>query len=163
MIQIQQSYFQIVRDVGGFKSSPICTVKVPSGVSVKIPVVIPRIDSLDENGNTVDIAVELISRTALQWESEVVDTEDTVGKIKRQGRVRIPSRFLRELIENHNFFATRICKPPVKVTASFNGESNADTITLCVGATMDVNVKLGIEGEFSATFFEFAFATFYSN
>ncbi len=133
--------------VGGFKSSPMHTVKVTSGVSVKIPVVIPRIDCLDENGNVADIAAELIARTALQWESEVIESQDKAGKCKRQGRVRIPSRCLRELIENHNFFATRICKPPVQVAASFNGESNADMITLYPGSTLDAKVNLRIAGK----------------
>ena len=42
--------------VGGFESSPMPTVRVTSGVSVKIPVVIPRIDCLDENGNIAQAA-----------------------------------------------------------------------------------------------------------
>ena len=55
-------------NVGGFEGSPMPTVRVSSGVSVKIPVVIPRIDRFDENGEVTDLAAELVSRTALQWE-----------------------------------------------------------------------------------------------
>ena len=63
--------------VGGFDSNPMHTVKVTSGVSVKIPVIIPRIHCLDENGNIGDIATEIITRTALTWESVAVETGDT--------------------------------------------------------------------------------------
>jgi len=103
--------------VGGFEEEPMPTVKVSSGVSVKIPVVIPRIDCLDENGDIVDIANELISHTALKWESEAVDDDknDSIHKGKRQGRVRIPSRCLKEMIQEHPSFATRICKPPINI------------------------------------------------
>ncbi len=133
--------------VGGFKGSPMHTVKVTSGVSVKVPVVIPRIDCLDSNGNVTDIAAELISRTALRWESEVIDSKDKVGKYKRQGRVRIPSRCLRELIENHNFFATRICKPPVRLDVSFNGDSNSELMAISAGSSVNLKVQLHVEGE----------------
>ena len=127
--------------VGGFESSPMPTVRVTSGVSVKIPVVIPRIDCFDANGNIVDIANELIARTALQWETDSADSIDNIGKRIRQGRVRIPFRCLRELIEGHTFFATRVCKPPVTLTLSFNGESCDKTALQCkTGCTIDLKV-----------------------
>ena len=136
--------------VGGFESSPMPTVRVTSGVSVKIPVVIPRIDCLDENGNITDVADELIARTALQWESEVVDAEDRAGKSKRQGRVRIPSRCLREMIENHKSFATRICKPPVVIDVPFGGEPReGKNITTHPGCALDTKVVVRMQGTYS--------------
>lgn len=132
--------------VGGFKSSPMPTVRVTSGVSVKIPVVIPRIDCFDDNGNITDIANELISRTALQWESEALDTSDKSGKSKRQGRVRIPSRCLRELIEGHNFFATRICKAPIVIDVNFDDKQCDDEVLYVFpGNTINAKVKVRVQ------------------
>lgn len=138
-------------NVGGFENSPMRTVRVTSGVSVKIPVVIPRIDCLDENGNISDITAELISRTALQWESEVTDAKDKVGKRKRQGRVRIPSRCLREMIDGHNFFATRICKPPIVIDFSCccDGASDEKGIVRNPGGILDVKVAVRTQGKVS--------------
>merc|ERR1712157_541274 len=69
--------------VGGFEGSPMPTVRVTSGVSVKIPVVIERIERLDEEGKVVDIAAELISRTALQWESASLESSPTSVDVSR--------------------------------------------------------------------------------
>jgi hypothetical protein len=134
-------------NVGGFENSPMHTVRVTSGVSVKIPVVIPRIDCLDENGKVSDIAAELIARTALQWKSEVIDVKDKIGKSKRQGRVRIPSRCLREMIEGHKFFATRICKPPVVIDFSFSNESHEKEFVTYPGCALDVKVGVRMQGK----------------
>jgi len=138
--------------VGGFESSPMPTVRVTSGVSVKIPVVIPRIDCLDENtGEISDIAAELIARTALQWESEVDKVEDSLNTRVRQGRVRIPSRCLREIIEEHKSFATRICKPPVAVdvfVGNGSGDSDGDDSSgalIYPGDSLDTVVKASIQ------------------
>ncbi|KAL7492472.1 hypothetical protein ACHAWT_004966 [Skeletonema menzelii] len=130
--------------VGGFEGSPMPTVKVTSGVSVKIPVVIPRIDRIDENGEVTDIAAELVSRTALQWESEVVEEGDNSEKIKRTGRVRIPSRCLREIIDEHQSFASRICKPPVSLQVSI-GEGAKSEVSMKIGEPVQVNTKVSIQ------------------
>jgi hypothetical protein len=130
--------------VGGFEGSPMPTVKVTSGVSVKIPVVIPRIDRIDENGEVTDIAAELVSRTALQWESEVAEGDENTEKIKRTGRVRIPSRCLREIIDEHQSFASRICKPPVALHVSF-GEDKKSEVSLTIGEPVQVNTNVSIQ------------------
>jgi hypothetical protein len=130
--------------VGGFEGSPMPTVKVTSGVSVKIPVVIPRIDRIDENGEVTDIAAELVSRTALQWESEVAEGDDNTEKIKRTGRVRIPSRCLREIIDEHQSFASRICKPPVSLQVSI-GEYPRSEVSLKIGESVQVNSNMSIQ------------------
>ena len=121
------------------------TVKVTSGVSVKIPVVIPRIDRVDENGEVADIATELVARTALQWESEAVEGADGTEKIKRTGRVRIPSRCLREIIDEHKSFASRICKPPVSLRVSI-GDASQSEVILRVGSSIQVNADLSMQG-----------------
>lgn len=133
--------------VGGFEGSPMPTVRITSGVSVKIPVVIPRIDRFDENGEVTDLSAELVSRTALQWESEAVEGADGIEKIKRTGRVRIPSRCLREIIVEHKSFASRICKPPISLSVSLeNEESNQSEICLPLGSAIQVNANMDIQG-----------------
>jgi hypothetical protein len=132
--------------VGGFEGSPMPTVRVTSGVSVKIPVVIPRIDRIDENGEVTDIAAELVTRTALQWESEVVEGADGTDKIKRTGRVRIPSRCLREIIDEHKSFASRICKPPITVGVGIHGNERAKEMTLSIGSAIQMTANICIQG-----------------
>jgi hypothetical protein len=132
--------------VGGFEGSPMPTVKVTSGVSVKIPVVIPRIDRIDENGEVADIAAELVARTALQWESEVVEGADGTEKIKRTGRVRIPSRCLREIIDEHKSFASRICKPPVSVRVKIDSGDAETEIFAYIGSAIQVDADVFIQG-----------------
>ena len=133
--------------VGGFEGSPMPTIRVTSGVSVKIPVVIQRIDRLDDKGAVTDIVAELISRTALQWESVIGEGE--TNKRVRQGRVRIPSRCLREIIEEHGSFASRICQAPININVDIGKTTNDDATHLIrpgdfVHATVDLTVK----GEF---------------
>lgn len=134
--------------VGGFEGSPMPTVKVTSGVSVKIPVVIPRIDRIDENGEVTDIAAELVTRTALQWESEVVEGADGTEKIKRTGRVRIPSRCLREIIDEHKSFASRICKPPVSVHVRIDSNDVQAEICVSIGSAIQVDADVFIQGAY---------------
>jgi len=132
--------------VGGFEGSPMPTVRITSGVSVKIPVVIPRIDRFDDDGEVTDLAAELVSRTALQWESEAVEGADGTEKIKRTGRVRIPSRCLREIIVEHKSFASRICKPPVSLSVSVGGEPNQSELSLPLGSAIQVDANMCVQG-----------------
>ena len=134
--------------VGGFEGSPMPTVRVLSGVSVKIPVVIPRIDRMDENGNVTDLAAELVALTALQWESEAVEGADGTEKIKRQGRVRIPSRCLREIIDEHKSFAVRICKTPVSLVVSLGGDPKLSEITMPLGSAIQVDASVTMQSEY---------------
>jgi hypothetical protein len=123
------------------------TVRVLSGVSVKIPVVIPRIDRMDENGNVTDLAAELVALTALQWESEAVEGADGTETIKRQGRVRIPSRCLREIIDEHKSFAVRICKTPVSLVVSLGGDPKLSEITMPLGSAIQVDASVTMQSE----------------
>lgn len=131
--------------VGGFEGSPMPTVRVTSGVSVKIPVVIPRIDRLDENNEVVDIAAELVARTALQWQAEVGEGVEAVNKRVRQGRVRIPSRCLREIIDEHQSFASRICKPPVSVKVGIGRKDDEKEMVVSLGMPVEATVEVLIQ------------------
>lgn len=133
--------------VGGFEGSPMPTVRVTSGVSVKIPVVIPRIERIDSEDGVMDIAAELIARTALQWETEAADgDDDSANKRRRQGRVRIPSRCLREIIEEHKSFASRICKSPLSVRVGLSeiGQARGD-VQLSPGGSLIVDVEASVQ------------------
>ena len=71
--------------------SPMPTVKVASGVSAKIPVVIPRIKRADDNdGCAIDVVDEVVSQLSLQWETvndEAVGDSEVKARAKmRQGR-----------------------------------------------------------------------------
>ena len=155
--------------VGGFQGSPMPTVRVTSGVSVKIPVVIPRISRInpEEEDGIMDIAAELIANTALQWESVVEDKpqddeEANLGKKRssvltvsndapntkvRQGRVRIPSRCLREIIAEHPSFASRICKPPVLVQVSIGRKEGEKFLSVAKGQPVDTFVEVQVAGK----------------
>ena len=133
--------------MGGFEASPMSTVRVTSGVSVKIPVVIQRIGRQDnESGNIADIAAELIARTALQWENEV-NGKQGENKRVRHGRVRIPSRCLREIIGEHKSFASRICESPVTVSISIGKQTDEGNVQIQPGLFMDAHMKVKIRGE----------------
>jgi len=130
--------------VGGFQGSPMPTIRVTSGVSVKIPVVIQRIERLDEKGQVTDIVSELIARTALQWESVVGEGE--TNKRVRRGRVRIPSRCLREIIEEHGSFASRICKAPIQMNVDIGHKGEGDMM-LEPGKFVIASVELRVNGK----------------
>lgn len=149
--------------VGGFHASPMPTVRVTSGVSVKIPVVIPRISRInpEEEDGIMDIASELVTNTALQWETElatdVVDSEDGSSATKggrrnsiaeaatrrvRQGRVRIPRRCLKEIIADFPSFAARICVPPCTVKISIGRKDSVPHLSVAPGHPIDTFVEM---------------------
>lgn len=148
--------------VGGFEGSPMPTVRISSGVSVKIPVVIPRVARFDGNGGVTDLAAELVSLTALQWESEAMEGADTIEKVKRTGRVRIPSRCLREVIDEHQSFASRICTPPVSLNVTIGDEANLSEISLPIGSSVQVSASLSIQGELFCASILWCFCISYS-
>jgi hypothetical protein len=91
----------------------------------------------------------LISHTTLKWESEVVDDgkNDSIHKGKRQGRVRIPSRCLKEMIQEHPSFATRICRPPISIQFLVDNDKK-DEIGVMIGIPIDVTISANAEGKF---------------
>lgn len=138
--------------VGGFSGSPMPTVRVTSGVSVKIPVVIPRIPrvNLEDPDNAIDIAAELVANTALTWKS-VTDgsggTDDQVSfnnKV-RQGRVRIPSKCLREIISEHHSFSSRICVAPVTVHVRIGRPDGDPHLSVKRGSAVTAHVTVRMQ------------------
>jgi hypothetical protein len=135
--------------VGGFEGSPMPTMTVASGVSVKIPVVIPRIKRTSDNdGGTTDIVTKLISLTSLRWESvsnKTVGNSDT-NKV-RQGRIRIPPSCLREIIGNNLSFVSRICEPPVSVKLTSGRKDSERNLIVSPGIPVDVFVEVHTAGK----------------
>ena len=137
--------------VGGFSGSPMPTVRVTSGVSVKIPVVIPRVARIDleDPDKAMDIAAELVANTALTWKS-VTDGSGTADEVSfntkvRQGRVRIPSKCLREIISEHYSFASRICVAPVTVHVSIGRPDGDPHLSVKRGAAVTAHVTVRMQ------------------
>lgn len=134
--------------VGGFEGAPMSTLRITSGVSVKIPVVIQRISLEDEQGEDTDVAQELINRTALQWVSEEGEGVDAKGRV-RTGRVRIPQRCLKQLILDHQApFRSKICHAPVSVRFSVNDRDINDIIQIKTGKLLEVSVLFNFKGKY---------------
>jgi hypothetical protein len=109
--------------IGKFQQEPLLTMEVSSGVSVKIPVTIPRIECSKENAKAIDISDEVSSLTALTWESApMTNNLNTVfHQEKRQGSIQIPLRCLKQMIEAHESFAAHVCLPPLSIALHVNG------------------------------------------
>jgi len=136
--------------VGGFSGSPMPTVRVTSGVSVKIPVVIPRVArvNLEDPDKAMDIAAELVANTALTWTSltdeSSASAEEARSKV-RQGRVRIPSKCLREIISEHSSFSSRICVPPVSVKVSIGRPEGDAHLSVKRGTAVTAHVTVDFQ------------------
>lgn len=140
--------------VGGFEGSPMETITVSSGVSVRIPVVLPRIRRMDESGEPADVVAQLVAKTELQWKEVSSEFhEDTTGissmessgkKRVRQGRMRIPPNCLKEIVAEHPSFASRICEPPCDIILSLGGGQSESKAPACVqqGTPIDVFVEV---------------------
>jgi hypothetical protein len=137
--------------VGGFDVSPMPTVRIASGVRTKIPVVVPRIKRLDDNGNALDIVDELVSQLGLQWETVneggVSSLDVSTNSKMRQGRVRIPSSCLREIINDHPSFTSRICEPPVSINVHVGGKDSEKNLLVSPGTPLDTFVEVKTAGK----------------
>lgn len=140
--------------VGGFEGSPMETITVSSGVSVRIPVVLPRIERVEEGGGTVDVVAQLVTKTELQWkevsgefheDNGGMSSMESAGKKRvREGRMRIPPNCLKEIVAEHPSFASRICEPPCEVILSLGGDNDGSQGPLSVqqGTPIDVFVEV---------------------
>lgn len=140
--------------VGGFEGSPMETITVSSGVSVRIPVVLPRIYRVDYEGKPADIVSQLVAKTELQWtevssdfhdeEKETNSMQRSGKKRVRQGRMRIPPQCLKEIVAEHPSFASRICEPPCDVILSLGDgkETQEESLSVQQGTPIDVFVEV---------------------
>lgn len=139
--------------VGGFEGSPMATITVSSGVSVRIPVVLPRINRVDDSGEAADVVAQLVAKTELQWrevssefheDNGGMSSMESAGKKRvREGRMRIPPNCLKEIVAEHPSFASRICEPPCEIILSMGDEQLDSQDPLCVqqGTPIDVFVE----------------------
>jgi hypothetical protein len=77
--------------VGGFEGSPMETITVSSGVSVRIPVVLPRIRRIDDDLQPADVVSQLVAKTELQWKevsSEFHEDETGISSMESAGKWR---------------------------------------------------------------------------
>ena len=139
--------------VGGFDVSPMPTVKIPSGVSAKIPLVIPRVRRVnDDDGCATDIVADLVSQLGLQWETlrdEQIGSSDVKGVSRkiRQGQIRIPSSCLREIIKDNQSFASRICEPPVSIQVNVGRKDFEQHLLVSAGSSVDTFVDVKTAGK----------------
>lgn len=112
--------------IGGFDGSPIDTMKVTSGISVKIPMIIPRVDRSSK------MCKRLQELTTLHWESEEVEGDAKaeietsgsmvpVNKRVRSGTLKMPMHCLKTIVDENPTFLSRICKAPCAITVTADG------------------------------------------
>lgn len=133
--------------VGGFEGSPIDTLKVASGISVKIPMVLPRVD------RAIDICERLVEMTTLAWESQdiegdyvsEIETSGTmipVNKRVRRGTLRMPMECLKQIVDENPTMLSRLCKSPCSINVILAGETSKEAHQAGIGKQMDVFVQI---------------------
>lgn len=135
-------------NIGGFEGGPIDKVRVPSGVSAKIPMILSRINRA---GN---ISAQVLSLTKLKWTSEVPQGGDAttntggtmvpVNRRVRQGSIEVPSGCLHSIVEENPIFLARICKAPCRINVSFATNGTSDC-TVGVGKPLDFAAQVNLE------------------
>jgi hypothetical protein len=131
--------------VGGFNVCPMPTVRIAPGVSAKVPVVFRRIkrNSYDD-GSTSDIIAQLVSQLGLQWETaidSIAGDSDTQSK-ERRGRIRIPSSCLREIMDDHPLFLSRVCEPPLSINFNVGRKESEQDLPVSSGSAVDTFVEV---------------------
>mmetsp|Transcript_4602 Transcript_4602/g.10885 ORF Transcript_4602/g.10885 Transcript_4602/m.10885 type:complete len:1558 (+) Transcript_4602:62-4735(+) len=118
--------------IGGFDGSPIETMKVTSGISAKIPMILPRLD------RSSDMCERLRELMTLRWESEEVEGDATaeietsgsmvpVNKRVRSGTLKIPMHCLKTIVDENPTFLSRICKAPCSITVAADGGADGSS------------------------------------
>jgi hypothetical protein len=113
----------------GFPTSQMETLKVSKGVSAKFPIVLPRVDRLN------DVCKELINMTKFKWRSDIEgshpdDAQETGGPMypvnrrARQGFLELPFSCLNTIIKGNPIFLSRICKAPCTIKVETIGTSS---------------------------------------
>ena len=135
--------------VGGFEGNTWDTIKMHPGVSVKVPVIFPRLD------RAAGVDQKMCSVTRLLWKSEAVagETEDCtetggtivpLNKRTRAGCIEIPLPCLKTIIDENPMFLSRVCKSPCVIEVSVFTASG-EACTDCVSIGKPVNVTVDVE------------------
>ncbi|CAJ1923429.1 unnamed protein product [Cylindrotheca closterium] len=132
--------------IGGFDGSPIETMEVTSGISAKIPIILPRVD------RSSDICERLRELTTLYWESEEAEGDAKaeiesngsmvpVNKRVRSGTIKIPMHCLKTIVDEHPTFLSRICKAPCAIAVAGGGGA-AGSSQVQKGDSVDLSVQV---------------------
>lgn len=133
--------------VGGFHVSPLETIRVPAGVSAKIPMILSRIDRAPE------ICEQLTSMTSLEWTSEIpqgeselsIETGGTMvppNRRVRNGKIEIPAACLKSIIDENPTFLSRICKSPCSIHVGVHDLSGNKEVRVALGKPADTSVEI---------------------
>jgi hypothetical protein len=135
--------------IGGFEGSPIETMKVTSGISAKIPMILHRVD------RSAELCERLRELTTLRWESEEVGGKAAIEEIEtsgsmvpvnrrvRSGILKIPEGCLKLIVDENPTFIPRICKSPCSIKIGVVGADGKDA-DVGIGKPVDLSTQLGI-------------------
>lgn len=135
--------------VGGFECSPLETMRVPPGVSAKIPMIVPRVDRAPE------ICERLTEMTSFEWKSEIpeqqseasIETGGTMVPVNRRirrGKIGIQPGCLKSIIDENPTFLSRICKAPCSVNIGIVGEDDKEEVDVELGKPVDTSVEIDL-------------------
>jgi len=136
--------------VGGFEGNTWDTIKVHPGVSVKVPVIFPRLD------RAPGVDKKISSVTKLLWKSEAAagesnDSPETGGTIvplnkrTRAGCIEIPLPCLKTIIDENPMFVSRVCTSPCAIEVAVltaSGEAGADHVSIGKPVNVTVDIEL---------------------
>lgn len=128
---------------GGFESCPLGELGVSPGVSVKIPIVMPRICRTDMYGDLVDVVAEFVKKTTFVWERHEGGES---GPVKSRGYIRIPPSCLTDIINRNPSLLSQICKPPCSIDLVV-GEKliQNSSMNVSMGYPVNLSMKVSLE------------------
>jgi hypothetical protein len=138
--------------VGGCQGFPMPTVLVHSGVSAKIPVVIPRIARTFSGSSADELVDKIIELTKLCWEvrSDTSTTDDvarpgaSVDELA-QGCLSVPRSCLMDIIERHPSFVAGVCDAPCDIELFVQGSSVAKVASVLIQTGRPLNLAIKVK------------------
>lgn len=138
--------------VGGFENSPIDTLRVPPGVSAKIPILIPRVD------RSTDIVTKMLKMATLNWKSENSSLSNQGGGDKletggamvpvnrrvRGGALKIQLGCLKTIVDENPTFLSRVCRAPCKIEVAISGQGGSKVVEVAPGKPLDTTMKMDV-------------------
>jgi hypothetical protein len=138
--------------VGGFENRPIDTLRVPPGVSAKIPILIPRVD------RSTDIVTQMLEMATLSWKSESssqsnqgggdkLETGGTMVPVNRRvrgGTLKIPLASLKTIVDENPTFLSRVCRAPCKIEVAISGHVGSKVVEVAPGKPLDTTMKMDV-------------------
>lgn len=122
----------------GFGNCTLPEVVVRPGVSARIPITIPRISRMNQEGSIINVLDELVARTCLKWE---VRRDGESGSVNAKGYIRIPAACLHDVVGRYPSFLTQVCQPPCTISITLGKESSS----AMVGKPLDVSMSVKLE------------------